>query len=179
MGFGIEEPWLDPEPEPAAVIGRDGEVVGWIPGNDVSERLGIDEYNRRGLPFNMPGSFGTEREYVWCKNLPGFKPLGSIYRGDIDPHDIDIEMVVNGVIVQTGNTRDMIFPIEELIPYTKSLFELPQLPAGTIIFCGTPPGVGYQPMALERQRPSLKAGDTMTVRLPFGSVMTHLVAKAS
>lgn len=178
MGSGVAEPWLDPEPEPTAVIGCDGQVVGWIPGNDVSERMGIDEYNRRGLPFNMPASFGTEREYPWCKNLPGFKPIGSIYRGDIDPHDIDIEMIVNGVTVQTGNTRDMIFPIEELLPYAARLFELAQLPAGTIIFCGTPPGVGYQPMRPERQRPPLKAGDRMTVQLPFGSVTTRLVAKA-
>ena len=178
MGLGVTEAWLDPEPEPVAVIGYDGQIIGWTPGNDASERMGIDEFNRRGIPFNLPGSFGKDYEYPWCKNLPGFKPVGSIFRGDIDPHDIDIDMIVNGVSVQTGNTRDMIFPIEELVPHMARLFDLERLPAGSIIFCGTPPGVGYQPLHPERQRSPLKAGDTMTVKLSFGSVTTYIVAKS-
>jgi 2-keto-4-pentenoate hydratase/2-oxohepta-3-ene-1,7-dioic acid hydratase in catechol pathway len=72
----------------------------------------------------------------------------------------------------------MIFPIEELVPYLAELFGLERLPAGTIIFCGTPPGVGYQPLHPERQRPPLRAGDTMTVGLPFGSVTTRVVGKS-
>jgi 2-keto-4-pentenoate hydratase/2-oxohepta-3-ene-1,7-dioic acid hydratase in catechol pathway len=103
--------------------------------------------------------------------------VGSLYRGDIDPHDIEIGMIVNGVTVQTGNTRDMIFTIQTLIPFFVDLFKLKQLPVGTMIFCGTPPGVGYQPLNPKRGRPPLKAGDTMTVRLSFGSVTTFVVAK--
>jgi 2-keto-4-pentenoate hydratase/2-oxohepta-3-ene-1,7-dioic acid hydratase in catechol pathway len=178
MDMGVTEAWLDPEPEPVAVIGYDGQVFGWAPGNDVSERRGIDAFNSRSMPFNLPGSFGKDYEYPWCKNLPGFKPLGSIFRGDIDPHNIDIEMIVNGATVQTGNTRNMIFPVEELVPHIAKLFELERLPAGAVIFCGTPPGVGYQPLHPERQRPPLKAGDTMMVKLSFSSVTTHVVAKS-
>jgi len=177
MAMGVSEAWLDPEPEPVAVIGHDGQVFGWMPGNDVSERFGIDAFHKRGTPFSLPGSFGEDREYAWCKNLPGFKPVGSLFRGDIDPHSIDIEMIVNGSVVQAGNTRDMVFSIEELVPYVEHLFGVSRLPPGTIIFCGTPPGVGYQPLRPERQRPPLMAGDIMTVHLSFGSVTTYVVGK--
>jgi 2-keto-4-pentenoate hydratase/2-oxohepta-3-ene-1,7-dioic acid hydratase in catechol pathway len=177
LEFGLEEPYVDPEPELVAVIGLDGQVVGYAPGNDVSERMGQSIIIERGLPWTYPNSIGGHYECGWFKSLPTFKPVGSLYRGDIDPCDVDIDMIVNGQVVQRGNTRDMIFPVETLIAETVRLLGLDQLPPGACVYTGTPGGIGYQPNQPERQRPSLAPGDRMTVRLSFGSVSTRIVAK--
>jgi 2-keto-4-pentenoate hydratase/2-oxohepta-3-ene-1,7-dioic acid hydratase in catechol pathway len=177
LEFGLEEPYVDPEAELVAVIGAEGKIVGYAAGNDVSERTWQSAVGQRGLPWLFPNSIGVRYEYAWFKSLPGFKPLGSLYRGDIDPTNISVRMVVNGQVVQDGNTRDMIFGVEELAAETARLLGLDCLPAGTCIYTGTPPGIGYQPFHPERGRPSLKPGDVMTVQLSFGAVTTRIVAR--
>ena len=174
--FGISEPYVDCEPEPVIIVGPNGKMVGIAPGNDAVERLTHDEIFKRNIVWTLPGAIGTPYEFALPKNLPTFKPIGSLYRGEFDLGNMDILMVVNGETVQTGNTGDMIFQFEELVERAAYYHGLDQLPAGTCIWAGTPPGVGYQPQMPERQRPSLKPGDTMSVVLPFGSVTTHIVA---
>ncbi len=177
LAFGLAEPYVDPEAELVAVIGAEGQIVGYAAGNDVSERTWQSAVGTRGLPWLFPDSIGGQYECAWFKSLRGFKPLGSLYRGDIDPKNIRVQMLVNGQVVQDGNTRDMIFSVEQLAAETARLLHLERLPAGTCIYTGTPPGIGYQPYHPERGRPSLKPGDVMTVRLSFGAVTTHIVAR--
>ena len=174
--FGVQEPYVDCEPEPVIIIGTDGKMIGLAPGNDAVERYTHDEIFARNIVWTLPDARGTPYEFALPKNLPTFKPIGSLFRGELDLGNLDIAMVVNGETVQTGNTSDMIFSFDELIERAASVYELERLPAGTCIWAGTPPGVGYQPQMPERQRPSLKPGDVMTVLLPFGSVTTHVVA---
>ncbi len=57
--------------------------------------------------------------------------------GDIQ--QIEFHLDLNGVTVQRGNSKDMIFPIEELISYTSRFFTLK---IGDLLFTGTPAGVG-------------------------------------
>lgn len=45
----------------------------------------------------------------------------------------------NGTVVQAGNTKDMIFTIEEIISYVSQFMTLK---IGDLIFTGTPEGVG-------------------------------------
>jgi fumarylpyruvate hydrolase len=65
----------------------------------------------------------------------GFIPVEEL--GDI--HQIEFHLDLNGTTVQRGNSKDMIFPVEELIAYTSRFFTLK---IGDLLFTGTPAGVG-------------------------------------
>ena len=53
-------------------------------------------------------------------------------------HDLALRTLVNGVVTQQGNTRDMISDIQTLIAYLSSFMTLG---AGDVILTGTPDGV--------------------------------------
>lgn len=67
--------------------------------------------------------------------IGGFLPVSEL--GDI--HQIEFRLDLNGVTVQQGNSKDMIFPVEELIAHVSRFFTLK---IGDILFTGTPAGVG-------------------------------------
>lgn len=52
---------------------------------------------------------------------------------------IKFQTVLNGEIVQQGNTKDMIFSFDHIIAYVSQFFKLHQ---GDLIYTGTPVGVG-------------------------------------
>lgn len=56
-----------------------------------------------------------------------------------DMQNIDFSLNMNGKTVQNGNSKDMIFPINELIAYVSRFFTLK---IGDLLFTGTPVGVG-------------------------------------
>ncbi len=56
-----------------------------------------------------------------------------------DLRDVDLELHINGQVRQSGNTRDMVFPVTELIVHISQYFTL--LP-GDVVMTGTPAGVG-------------------------------------
>ena len=53
--------------------------------------------------------------------------------------DIDFHLDINGETVQKGNTKNMLFPVDELIAHVSKYFTLK---TGDLIFTGTPAGVG-------------------------------------
>lgn len=53
--------------------------------------------------------------------------------------DINFHLDIDGKTVQAGNTRDMIFDINQLIAHASRIFPLRM---GDLIYCGTPSGVG-------------------------------------
>lgn len=55
-----------------------------------------------------------------------------------DIQDIDFHLDINGVTVQKGNSKDMIFRIDDLIAYVSRFFTLK---IGDVLFTGTPVGV--------------------------------------
>ena len=132
-------PEVDFEAELAVVIGRrardlsPGEalnhVLGYCCANDVSARR-----------WQKHGGGG---QWVRGKSFDSFCPLGPVLvtADEIpDPQTLDIRCVLNGRIMQKGNTADMIFPVAELIARISQDTTL--LP-GTLILTGTPPGVGF------------------------------------
>ena len=75
-----------------------------------------------------------------------------------DPQALDLEVRVNGEVVQHANTREMIFPISELIAFITSFTPLEP---GDVIATGTPAGIG-----LARTPPQfLRDGDDLQVEI--------------
>ena len=81
-------------------------------------------------------------QWTLGKSFPTFTPLGPaiVSRDEIvDPHALDIRLTLDGEVMQSSNTRNLIFKLPELIEYISSLTPLQP---GDIISTGTPEGVG-------------------------------------
>ena len=76
------------------------------------------------------------------KSFDSFGPIGPRIVGvnEIkDPHNLNLELRVNGEVKQKSNTKYLLFKIPELIEYITRFFTL--VP-GDIIATGTPSGIG-------------------------------------
>jgi len=145
----------DYEAEFAFVIGKGGRyipgaawrqhVFGYTILNDVSAR-----------DFQMATS-----QWMMGKTFDTFAPMGpAMVSADeiADPHNLDISLAINGETLQQSNTKNLIFPIPDLIEYLSSVFTLE---SGDVISTGTPAGVGFA-----RKPPRfLKKGDEVVVRV--------------
>lgn len=104
-------------------------IMGFTIGNDVSARR-----------WQMELGGG---QWVRGKSFDTFAPVGPFVLPMSDIKNTDsfqITTKVNRQIMQTGNTSDMIFSPSELVSF---LSQDTTLKAGTLIFTGTPPGVGW------------------------------------
>jgi 2-keto-4-pentenoate hydratase/2-oxohepta-3-ene-1,7-dioic acid hydratase in catechol pathway len=139
---------IDFEAELAIVVGRRAKniteeevpdaILGYTVGNDVSNRA---------AQFK-------DGQWARGKSHDTFCPLGPVIETDIDGDSLDISCRVDGVIMQSSNTSNMIFPCRRIVAYLSQCMTL--LP-GTVIMTGTPEGVGYA-----RTPPVfLKAGQTV------------------
>jgi 2-keto-4-pentenoate hydratase/2-oxohepta-3-ene-1,7-dioic acid hydratase in catechol pathway len=129
---------IDYEVELAVVIGRHGSNI--KPGDAFEHIFGytiVNDVTARDLQRRHGGQF------LKGKGLDGSCPMGPaiVTRDEIaDPGQLAIRLWVNDELRQDGNTRDMIFPIAELIA---SLSEGLTLEPGDLLATGTPSGVGY------------------------------------
>ena len=76
------------------------------------------------------------------KSFDSFGPIGPriVQNEDIlEPHDLKIELRLNGEIKQKSNTKFLLFTIPQLIEYISKFFTLEP---GDIIATGTPAGIG-------------------------------------
>jgi len=100
----------------------------------------------------------SESQWVKGKSLDTFCPMGPVivsWDEIQDPVNLEIGCKVNDVIMQQGNTKDMIFGVAELISKLSQIFTLAP---GDIIATGTPSGVQYG-----KENPNyLKDGDIVT-----------------
>jgi 2-keto-4-pentenoate hydratase/2-oxohepta-3-ene-1,7-dioic acid hydratase in catechol pathway len=97
----------------------------------------------------------------WTKGkaIDTFAPLGPyLVTGDEvgDPHQLRIQLELNGRIMQDSRTDQLIFKIPQLIAFLSELFTLEP---GDIISTGTPPGVGF----VRKPPVFLKPGDQVSV----------------
>jgi 2-keto-4-pentenoate hydratase/2-oxohepta-3-ene-1,7-dioic acid hydratase in catechol pathway len=161
---------VDYEGELAVVIGRRCRnvsrdealqaVAGFTCGNDVSAR-------------DWQKQWGGGQ---WCrgKTFDTFAPLGPVLvplEELADPLALGLRTTLNGAIVQEGNTSDMIFDVPTLIAFLSGSTTL--LP-GTVIFTGTPEGVG---MAATPPR-WLRPGDVVSVEIEgIGSLTNPVVVE--
>src|SRR4029078_5468063 len=73
------------------------------------------------------------------KGFDTFCPLGPWIETDLDVSDLAVECRVDGDLVQSGTTADMLHGVAELVAYVSAVMTL--LP-GDVILTGTPEGVG-------------------------------------
>jgi 2-keto-4-pentenoate hydratase/2-oxohepta-3-ene-1,7-dioic acid hydratase in catechol pathway len=109
----------------------------------------------------------------WCRGkfFDTFCPLGPclVTPDEIpNPNALGIRTILNGEVVQEGNTNDMIFDVTTLIEFLSGSTTL--LP-GTVILTGTPHGVG---MAARPPR-WLRAGDEVTIEISGIGALTNPV----
>jgi len=126
----------DYEAELAVVIGKPGHRI--APADWEQHVFGytiINDVSARGVQL-------ATSQWTLGKSFPTFTPMGPwiVTRDEVpDPHALDIKLTLSGEVLQSANTRDMIFRIPELIAYISNIVPLE---AGDIISTGTPPGVG-------------------------------------
>lgn len=126
-------------------------VLGFTCMNDVSQR-------------NL--QTGDRSGWFRGKSLDTFGPIGPciVPAEEMgDPQNLGIECRLNGVRVQSSNTRHMIFKIPEIIAFVSRNFTL--MP-GDIIATGTPSGVG-----------PIKHGDTVEVEIERIGVLRNPVVE--
>ena len=136
-------------------------VFGYTCGNDVSAR---DWQLKRG---------GSQ----WCrgKSFDTFAPIGPcvVTRDTIpDPNRLAISTLLNGTAMQQWNTDDMIFSVAKLVSF---LSQSTTLLPGTIIFTGTPHGIGMA------QKPPrwLRPGDEVSIVIDGIGTLTNPVKNES
>ncbi|ADK79399.1 fumarylacetoacetate hydrolase family protein [Sediminispirochaeta smaragdinae] len=137
QGYDFEEVRVDYEAELGFFVGKRCKdvpeekamdyILGYTCFNDVSQR-----------------NFQTEDKSGWFrgKSLDTFGPVGPVVvpASDIpDPQNLHIECRLNGKVVQSGNTSQMIFPIPTIVAFISRHFTLEE---GDLIITGTPKGVG-------------------------------------
>ena len=131
-------------------------VADYMTVNDVSER-----------------AYRIERGGTWDKGkgCDTFGPVGPwlVTADEVgDPQNLNLWLELDGVRVQNGNTRTMIFTIAKIISYCS---EFMTLEPGDIITTGTPPGVG---LGMKPPR-YLKPGQIMRVGIEKLGVQTQNV----
>ncbi|XP_006059910.3 fumarylacetoacetate hydrolase domain-containing protein 2A isoform X1 [Bubalus bubalis] len=129
---------VDWEVELAVVIGKRGKyikatdamahVAGFTVAHDVSARDW--QMGRNGKQWLLGKTFDT-----FCPLGPALVTKDSV----ADPHNLKICCRVNGEVMQSSNTNQMVFKTEELIAWVSQFVTLYP---GDIILTGTPPGVG-------------------------------------
>lgn len=99
-------------------------------GIDFTARDLQSQLKEKGLPW--------EKAKAWDHSCPVSRTFIPIEEID-DLNNINFSLKKNDEIVQLGNTKDMIFSIENLISEVSSYF---MLKIGDLLFTGTPAGVG-------------------------------------
>jgi 2-keto-4-pentenoate hydratase/2-oxohepta-3-ene-1,7-dioic acid hydratase in catechol pathway len=127
---------VEHEAELAVVIGKRasrvapedalGHVFGYTCLNDVTAR---DLQKKDG-------------QWTRAKGFDTFCPIGPWIETDLDPSDLRVQCLVDGVVKQDGRTSQMMFDVPALVAYVSRAFTLEP---GDVIATGTPEGVGLMP----------------------------------
>ena len=158
---------FDYEGELGVVIGRGGRyiaaddaldaIAGFVVLNDATAR----EWQRASSQWT-PG-----------KNFDGTMPIGPelVTTDEVDASDVELTTRLNGEVMQSARTSQMIFDIPRTIEYLSSFTTLRP---GDVIATGTPGGVGFA-----RQPPVwLVPGDTIEVTIEgVGRIANRVVAE--
>jgi len=84
----------------------------------------------------------SRKPWFRSKSFDSFGPIGPVIKkvDEIkDPHNLDINLKVNGEIKQSSNTKHLLFKIPETFEFITNFFTMEP---GDIIATGTPGGIG-------------------------------------
>jgi 2-keto-4-pentenoate hydratase/2-oxohepta-3-ene-1,7-dioic acid hydratase in catechol pathway len=158
---------FDYEGELALVVGRGGR---YIRADDAIDALA-------GYTVLMDGSARewqrAASQWTPGKNFDATMPIGPeiVTTDEIDVSDVQLTTTLNGEVMQSARTSQMIFNIPATIEYVSSFTTLKP---GDVIATGTPGGVGFA-----RQPPVwLKPGDLLEVEIEgLGKLANRVVAE--
>jgi 2-keto-4-pentenoate hydratase/2-oxohepta-3-ene-1,7-dioic acid hydratase in catechol pathway len=101
----------------------EGYVLGYTCFNDVTAR----DLQAKDVQFTRAKSFDT------------FAACGPCVATDVDPSALHVKTFLNGKLRQSGNTKNLIFPVPFLVRFISRIMTLCP---GDIISTGTPAGIG-------------------------------------
>ena len=140
--------FVDYEVELAIIIGKECKkasiedaaeyIFGFTILNDVSERK-----------VQM-----SDKQFFRGKSYDTFAPMGPHIVTNLDTSNLNLELQLNGNVMQKSNTNNLIFNVQQIVSF---ISEGITLKPGDVIGTGTPPGVGVA------QNPPvfLKSGDKL------------------
>ena len=158
---------VDFEVELGVVIGRTAKDIPIDDARDyVAGYTGINDVSERDAQFD-------DGQFFRGKSYDTFAPMGPtlVPDGRLDPDNLDVACRVNGETMQSSNTEEFIFGVEEVVSYISGITTLRP---GDVISTGTPGGVG-----IFRDPPELlKPGDSVDVEIEgIGTLTNPVVAE--
>ncbi len=126
----------------------DDVILGYTCFNDVTAR----DLQKKDVQFTRAKSFDT------------FAGVGPCIVTGLDPAALHLKTFLNGKLVQTGNTANLIFPVPFLVRFLSRIMTL--LP-GDIITTGTPSGIG-----------PMQPGDRVDVQIDGIGTLSNTTAAA-
>jgi acylpyruvate hydrolase len=157
---------VDYEAEVAFVIGSRCKDV---PEEDAMDHVAgymlFNDLSARDWQFKTP-------QWMPGKVFDGAAPCGPalVTKDEAGPHDaIEIELRLNGEVMQSASTADLVHSIPALVAHLSMLMTLEP---GDVIATGTPAGVG----SLREPRIWLKEGDEIVISSPQLGVLETKIA---
>jgi len=157
---------FDYEGELVFVIGRMArhvrreDALGYIAGYSIFNEGSIRDYQRKATQWTMGKNFDGTGSFGPDLVTPDELPDGA--------DGLRLTTVLNGEVMQDGNTHDFIFPVAEIVAI---LTEVMTLEPGDVVLTGTPAGVGYA-----RNPPVfMKPGDAVEVSIEKVGMLRNTV----
>jgi 2-keto-4-pentenoate hydratase/2-oxohepta-3-ene-1,7-dioic acid hydratase in catechol pathway len=164
---------LDWEVELAAIVGATATDVDAVQAN---ERIfGYTVANEiSGRASQLQAATLKTGQWALGKNVEKSCALGSyVETADrFDARNAKLETIVDGTVMQSGTTADMVFSVGDLIAFTSRLVTLRP---GDLILTGTPEGVGFG----RNPKIYMKPGSTVTVRIDGLCSVTNQIVDGS
>ncbi|MSQ72477.1 MAG: fumarylacetoacetate hydrolase family protein [Betaproteobacteria bacterium] len=147
-------------------------IAGYTICNDVSARDWVEA--AMGPKEPQAAAAGWRLNHLG-KQFPGFFPVGPVLltRDEVpDPPDLQLTTRLNGAVMQSARTSDLIFSVARSISHFSRWY---RFSPGDIVTTGSPAGVGYG----RNPRVFLKPGDVIAVEIEKIGVLTNTVRAAA
>ncbi len=104
-----------------------------------------------------------DKQWTRAKSFDTFAPMGPWLVAGLDPSNLTLKTELNGKVVQSTTTAQLIFPVKRIVSFISQVMTL--LP-GDVIATGTTSGIG-----------PMKPGDVVTVTIEGIGSLTNPVVK--
>lgn len=115
-------------------------------GKHISEKFANKYYEEVSLGIDFTARDVQQKlkqkglSWELAKAFDGSAAVGKFMKiGERNIQQLNFELQLNKIVVQRGNTADMLFPVDKIIAFASEYFTLN---IGDILFTGTPAGVG-------------------------------------